>query len=114
MIETACLLVLAHTLCDFDLRTHRMVRNKHRTPVLALHGAMIYALSAGLLGLLGSAWILTLALAHVAIDAAVSMLQPGLLRSAHEPKPPRLLRLRRSSVPRFAPSGAGASPWPHL
>lgn len=79
MTETFAALLLAHALADFVFQTRRIALNKHRLPVLILHGAIVLALAQGALGRVDAWEVLALALAHAAIDGIKAKLAtPGL------------------------------------
>ncbi len=69
MLETAVALVFAHALADFVLQTDRMVREKHRAPMLLAHGAIVAATAWAALGLPLTPWpVLAVTLTHVLVD----------------------------------------------
>ncbi len=70
MIETFTALVFAHVLADFVLQTAWINAQKHRIPVMMLHGALVLVCAQAATGQWASPWLLALAAAHVAIDAA--------------------------------------------
>lgn len=70
MIETLTALVFAHVLADFVLQTAWINAQKRRVPVMMLHGALVLVCAQAATGQWASPWLLALAAAHVAIDAA--------------------------------------------
>lgn len=79
MTETFAALLLAHALADFVFQTRRIALDKHRPPVLLLHGAIVLALAQGALGRVDAWEVLALALAHAAVDGLKARLAaPGL------------------------------------
>ncbi|WP_413872148.1 DUF3307 domain-containing protein [Albidovulum sp.] len=76
MTETFAALLLAHALADFVFQTRRIALNKHRLPVLLLHGAVVLALAQGALGRVDAWEVLALALAHVVVDGLKARLAP--------------------------------------
>jgi len=79
MTETFAALLLAHMLADFVFQTRYIVENKHRLPVLVLHGAIVLALAQAALGRVDSWELVALAALHVATDwLKVRLAPPGL------------------------------------
>jgi hypothetical protein len=69
MLETAVALLLAHAVADFVLQSDRMVREKHRAPMLLAHGAIVAATAWAALGLPLTAWpILAVTGTHLLVD----------------------------------------------
>ncbi len=67
LLQTAIALLTAHLLADFVFRTPWMIAHKRNPGVLALHGLVVFAVTAlALGGALGLA--LAIAAAHIAID----------------------------------------------
>ncbi|MGJ8546734.1 MAG: DUF3307 domain-containing protein [Sulfitobacter sp.] len=129
LIQSFILLLLAHLLADFVFQTNWMVANKRRPAVLALHGGIVFILSAAALG--GQLPLaLGLAAAHLAIDAIKTYAAPPRLwaylgdQAAHlatvmfaayfagqalvPPLPPELLHLALIAAGLLAATLAGA------
>ncbi|UJQ95745.1 DUF3307 domain-containing protein [Mariluticola halotolerans] len=68
MFETAIALYAAHLLADFVLQTDRMVANKHRPLVLALHIIIVVATTALVTGTLDPLPLLLIGGLHLLID----------------------------------------------
>lgn len=68
MIETFTALLFAHVLADFALQTATINAQKHRAPVMLLHGALVLLAAQAATGQWASAWLLALAGAHVVIN----------------------------------------------
>lgn len=68
MSETIFALLLAHALADFVFQSRRMVANKARIPVLALHIAIVTALSIAALGSLAWGVLALIAGSHLVLD----------------------------------------------
>lgn len=78
MTDILVLLILAHVLADFVFQTNWMVAHKRNIGVLALHGLVVFVLTAlALGGQLGLALAITAA--HLAIDAVKLHLAPETL-----------------------------------
>lgn len=76
MIQTFAALLFAHTLADFVLQTNWIAQNKHRLPVLGLHGLIVLATAQVAIGRFDAWELLALAAVHVVIDAAKTRLMP--------------------------------------
>lgn len=72
-LQTFVALLLAHVLADFVFQSKWMVENKRKPKILLLHIAIVFVISAAMLG---GNWILALliAAAHLTIDAAKTWL----------------------------------------
>lgn len=70
MIETFTALLFAHVLADFALQTGWINAQKHRAPVMLLHGALVLLSAQAATGQIASPALLALAAAHVLIDTA--------------------------------------------
>lgn len=68
MIETLTALFFAHVVADFLLQTAWINAQKHRAPVMLLHGALVLLSAQLATGQTASPWLLALAAAHVLID----------------------------------------------
>ncbi|APZ54286.1 DUF3307 domain-containing protein [Salipiger abyssi] len=80
MIETFAALLLAHMLADFIAQTPGMAEGKRHPGIMALHGALVFALSAAALG---GGWQVALAVAgaHLVIDAVKTWALPAPVRA---------------------------------
>ena len=76
MIATLAALLFAHVMADFVLQTNAMVANKRHHLTLALHGAVVLGMAVLATGAL-SPWLILLTVAHLAIDAAKTLLGRG-------------------------------------
>ncbi len=72
MTATLAALIFAHVLADFVLQTNGMVADKRNPMTMAAHGAVVLGTAVLATGNL-SPWLLVLAAAHLAIDAAKTL-----------------------------------------
>lgn len=112
MIETFIALFIAHVLADFVFQTDWMVRCKPRPEVLALHGAVVVATAAALLG--PGAWVelALLGAVHVGIDIIKLGTRSGGAKAFVADQAAHLATIAALTV--VAPALWAESPWAQL
>jgi hypothetical protein len=119
MIETFTALFIAHILADFVFQYAWMVRAKSRPEVLALHGAVVVAAAAALLGPGAWAELAVLGAVHVGIDVMKVGLRSGGAAAFVADQAAHLLTIAVLAVaaPALWANGPWAqldAPWPEL
>jgi hypothetical protein len=77
MLETFAALFAAHVAADYLAQTERMVRDKDKVSMIALHIGIVFAFSLIAVGFAGWVWIALLAAVHCAMDLTKTHVLPA-------------------------------------